>query len=195
MPSTDLVIVADGSYNGSNGTGGVGFQIHGVGFHLEGGAAFSKHLCRSSIDAEIAAILRGMIVAYRLMAKHPDLAASSLLVRCDCQHAVDIMAGKRPKGIAPWLIVLRARVLGWYGDDGYAVKFKRIAKPEDRPRGQLAPLHQALKACDQLSKSFCGFGYSTGFGLELSSIEEVGQITGLQRGGSWDLKNIRGLCE
>lgn len=158
MPFTDLVIVADGSFDGSDATAGVGFHILGQGYFCEGGAAFARQVCRSSIEAEIAAMLRGMIVAYRILAKNDyDLVANMITVRCDCESAIAFMNGRRIKGVAQELQGLRDRVTCWFSGEGYQLKFSHLKSPTGRNLREITAAQYILMDVDKLAKTYAGY--------------------------------------
>ena len=158
MSCTDLVIIADGSFDGSDATSGVGYRIMGLGFSFESGAAFARQVCRSSIEAEVAAMIRGMVMAFRILAKNKDgFEASNLVVRCDCESAVRFMNGEHIKGVSIELIGLRDRVIGWFTGERYGVAFKHLKGPTRRNMKEILPAQYVLMDVDRVAKTFAGY--------------------------------------
>ncbi len=158
MSCTDLVIIADGSFDGSDATAGVGYQIFGQGFFFESGAAFDRQVCRSSVEAEVASMLRALVMAYRILAKNTDgYVASRVTVRCDCESAVRFMQGGKIKGMSSNMIRLRDRVRQWYLGENYELVIKHLKSPTARNLREITAAQCILMDVDKLAKTYAGY--------------------------------------
>lgn len=155
MSSINAVIMTDGSFDGSNGHAGLGYVIR-VGRPLyrdRGGCALARHVCYSSVDAEVASMLRAMIVFYRAASKKN--LGPGVAVWNDCTAAVKFMQGQHIKGMHPKIKALRDRVLNWFQDDGYRVTFHHYRTPKGPP----TELMMDQRWCDKEAKTYCGLGF------------------------------------